>query len=197
MNAPNNDILGIHSMSQKRSEEFLMGRYCARTAISALGGSHAQLNRKSDGAVEWPSAWTGSISHSQGVAIAQVGRRELIRAIGIDIEPVAPLPIEIARAFACDQFIGATSKKLAAGTRVGFSAREAAYKALSALGHQVSILSMQAIVWADAPDFGRFAIDSPEAKVYGLQGQWWVLDEAFLVTSVVIPMASDNQFHLT
>ena len=189
------DLLWVKDMSSKRFAEFVMGRYCARIAIRSLGGEHAQLNRLSDGSVEWPAEWIGSISHSQGVAVALVGSRNLVQAIGVDIEPLKPLPREVAQAFTDDRFIGRASKLHGPRLRVGFSAREAAFKALSTIGYRIPILAMKATIWTDGPDDGHFVIEASEWNLTGVEGKWCILDRMFHMASVVIPASSKNIMH--
>ena len=70
-----------------RKELFVLGRKAARLALERSGGA-------SDGPVLkggrdeplWPDGYTGSITHTRGVAIAVVARTEKYQSIGIDVE---------------------------------------------------------------------------------------------------------------
>lgn len=181
------DHAATERMLPRRSAEFTIGRLCARTAIRALGGGHEELGRLPNGAVDWPRGWTGSITHSQGVAIACVGRTTLIRGIGVDIEPNVPLPAESALALAQDRFVGTAAGLQDQGSRLGFSAREAAFKALSAIGRSVPILAMTVTVWMDTQRAGRFVVELPGDSDEQLEGRWWVLAGTFVMTAAIIP----------
>lgn len=66
----------------KRLAEFVAGRYCAKQALSELGENSVPgygRNREPT----WPRGSWGSISHSNGVALAMVSKQH---SIGLDIE---------------------------------------------------------------------------------------------------------------
>ncbi|WP_198318393.1 hypothetical protein [Arthrobacter sp. YN] len=168
-----------------------MGRLCARTSIAALGGSHVELGRLPNGAVDWPAGWTGSISHSRGVAVACVGSSTRVRAIGVDVEPNAPLPRETSRAVAHDCFIGRAAGLQASGSRVGFSARESAFKALSAIGRAMPILSMTVTVAMETTQHGLFTVHLNDDTNVPLQGRWHVVN-SMVMTTVIIGAGEHN-----
>ena len=75
----------------KRQEEFIGGRFCALQALRQAGWGASELYKigvGTDGAPLWPQGWIGSITHSQGLASAAVGRISEVRGIGIDSESV-------------------------------------------------------------------------------------------------------------
>jgi 4'-phosphopantetheinyl transferase EntD len=78
--------------SSRRSElarsaraQFIAGRTCAATAQRALGVASPSLKVRGRRPV-WPSGLTGSISHTTGLALAFVARRDRICHVGIDSE---------------------------------------------------------------------------------------------------------------
>jgi 4'-phosphopantetheinyl transferase EntD len=175
----------MQGMSPRRAADFSMGRLCARKSIAALGGSRVELGRLPNGAVDWPAGWTGSISHSRGVAVACVGSSTRVRAIGVDIEPHAPLPRETSRAVAHDCFIGRAAGLQASGSRVGFSARESAFKALSAIGRAMPILSMTVTVAMETTQHGRFTVHLNDDTNVPLQGRWHVVNSMVMTTVII------------
>ena len=76
----------IESMD-KRQAEFLAGRYCAQKALEKSGFRGAfSLPSNDDRSPRWPDGFTGSITHSQGIAFAAVATTQKIKSIGIDTE---------------------------------------------------------------------------------------------------------------
>ena len=73
--------------SLKRRTEYLAGRRCALVALQAAGCEPAITPEMGEDRLPlWPTDWLGSITHSNGVAIAAVSRRCLTRLLGIDVE---------------------------------------------------------------------------------------------------------------
>lgn len=70
-----------------RVGQFAAGRRCARMALESLGVEPAPLMRSTGRAPAWPEGFHGSISHTDGYAVAVVGRGEQdATSIGIDAE---------------------------------------------------------------------------------------------------------------
>ncbi|MEC7119737.1 MAG: hypothetical protein VXW65_07530 [Pseudomonadota bacterium] len=71
----------------KRQTEFLAGRYCAQHALQQLGHPIQHLlARQTNGQVDWPIGYTGSISHHRGHAMAWVARNQDHQALALDVE---------------------------------------------------------------------------------------------------------------
>lgn len=70
----------------KRQVEYLAGRYCAMAALKRLGAQQQTVVRRRDKSPGWPLGYTGSISHSQGLALAVTGESSRFQALGIDAE---------------------------------------------------------------------------------------------------------------
>lgn len=120
----------------KRKVEFSAGRCCARSALQQQGyRGDAPLAIGSGRAPIWPAGYLGSISHTQGLAIAAVAKNEDWSGIGIDIEHL--LQKDAAQSIVAHL---ATSIEMNVGTAMGlsfeqwltliFSAKESLYKAL-------------------------------------------------------------------
>jgi 4'-phosphopantetheinyl transferase EntD len=119
---------------EKRRREFATGRYCARTALGALGVPPAPILRGEAGAPLWPPGIVGSITHCAGYRAAAVARACDVLTIGIDAEPdqsltdavleLVSLPAERARL----RDLGTAAPGIC-WDRLLFSAKETVYKA--------------------------------------------------------------------
>jgi len=109
-------------------------RRVARELLSELGHVNAALPKCASGAPIWPEGVVGSLAHDATVAIAAVARRDAIAALGIDIEPLEPFPLEI------DTVATARERRSLPGEpyagRLLFAAKEAVYKAVHPLDGQ-------------------------------------------------------------
>ena len=74
-------------LSDKRNQEFLLGRLAIRDALGSLGNVSAWIERDPlTKAPVWPKGITGSLSHSSGLALAVVSDSPPILGLGVDIE---------------------------------------------------------------------------------------------------------------
>jgi 4'-phosphopantetheinyl transferase EntD len=104
-------------------------RLAARAALAALGGpADAALPRSPGRFPVWPQGFVGSLAHDETTAVAAVARRADVAALGVDVEPAAPLPDDVAEIV----LFGAERTDPALG-RLIFCAKEAAYKAINPL----------------------------------------------------------------
>jgi 4'-phosphopantetheinyl transferase EntD len=69
-----------------RRDEFTTGRRLAREALERLGGVAVGLPPDSDRVPQWPDGFIGTISHSDRLCAALVGRTHDFLGIGFDIE---------------------------------------------------------------------------------------------------------------
>ena len=124
------EAAGVAVAVPKRVAEFAAGRAAVRRALAALGLPPMAVPMGANRAPIWPSGLLGSISHSDGVALAVLAPSAHCAGIGLDIEPDAPLPSEILPLIARP----IEAAKIAADpdpdamARLIFSAKEAAYK---------------------------------------------------------------------
>ncbi len=143
--APHPDEAAFISKAvEKRREEFITGRACARSALSALGMEPVPLPVGEGRQPEWPSNITGSITHTRrdghefiAAATAFSDRAPRRIGIGLDAEVIQPLkdgvrdmlltPDEIAAV----EDLPVDQRETAAITV--FSAKEAFYKAQYAI----------------------------------------------------------------
>lgn len=99
-----------------RLAEFAAGRAAARAALADAGLPPASIPMGADRAPIWPAGVFGSITHTEGVALAVAGRAPL----GLDAEPDADLPEDLIALVAPGHD--------ARAARLIFAAKEAAYK---------------------------------------------------------------------
>ena len=104
-------------------------RILARELLAQLGCSRmTALPKSASGAPIWPTGIIGSLAHDSRFALAAVGKRNDVVALGIDIEPAEELPFEL-------DLIATPRERLALianryGGRLLFTAKEAVYKAV-------------------------------------------------------------------
>ena len=107
----------------KRRHEFATGRALLRQLI----GSDVAIPVGPDRAPVLPAGVRASLAHDHGLAVAAVTTDPRVRALGIDIEPVDPLPPDIATVVLRPDEVGLDAHH-------AFTMKEAAYKAWSRLG---------------------------------------------------------------
>lgn len=128
-----------------RRAEFQAGRHAAKTALIKAGAVHPGLPMDTDRAPIWPTGFTGSITHSNGLALAgaamltplpggiqgKIARK--ITSIGLDMEPATPLEQslwdEVLTLSEQEWLETQPSNKQGILAKVMFSIKECAYKA--------------------------------------------------------------------
>jgi enterobactin synthetase component D len=127
----------MHKAVEKRCHEFAAGRTCARDALGSLGIAAAPILRNDLAAPLWPEGIVGAISHSHTWAGAAVARRSDLAGIGLDIETVERLSMNIARKVLTPAEAAVLSCSPASRHKellaLAFSAKESVYKCLSCL----------------------------------------------------------------
>jgi phosphopantetheine--protein transferase-like protein len=84
----------LETLSPRRKPSWLAGRIALHEALRDLGLDHGPILTTTRGAPELPDGAIGSISHKQTLAVGLARSRQHDLHIGIDIEPVPPLPTE-------------------------------------------------------------------------------------------------------
>jgi 4'-phosphopantetheinyl transferase EntD len=116
----------------KRRRASGAARIAARELLAQLGCPYmTALPKSASGAPIWPKGIVGSLAHDSRFAIAALGRRHDVAALGIDIEPAESLPFEL-------DLIATPRERLKIGSyryigRLLFTAKEAVYKAVHPL----------------------------------------------------------------
>src|SRR5450631_1635810 len=69
------EAAGLGRAVPERQQEFAAGRLCARRALEELGFAGFALLAQADRQPLWPAQIVGSITHTNGLCAAVVGRR--------------------------------------------------------------------------------------------------------------------------
>jgi 4'-phosphopantetheinyl transferase EntD len=117
-----------------RLAEFTAGRAAARSAMQVLGLPKAAIPQGPDRAPQWPPGVMGSISHTDGICLALVGRAGAVAAIGVDLELNDPLPPDlwpqVCTGPELDALHSVPDMVPALVARLIFSAKECSYKCI-------------------------------------------------------------------
>jgi len=103
-------------------------RIVARELLAQLGYSGVPVPKDAAGAPVWPPGIVGSMAHDDRIAVAAVGLQRDFGAMGIDVEPAAPLPGDALALIATARELTAIAGDPLKG-RLLFAAKEAVYKA--------------------------------------------------------------------
>ena len=107
-------------------------RIVGRALLKQLGLPESPLPKRVSGVPLWPDGVTGSFAHDQTVAVAALGLRKNVGAIGIDIEPATMLPDDMFDLVTTPTERGNITSDPYHG-RLFFTAKEAVYKAVHPL----------------------------------------------------------------
>jgi len=181
--------------TSKRLAEFSSGRNLVHALQEQAGLSRSPVLRNTDRSPVWPEDYRGSISHSAQFAAATITRDPAIRGIGIDIEALKPLNERLrARLF--------TSTELQRFPRLeptvehpdvlGFSAKEAIYKAINPIaGLMIGFKEVEISIDQDRKEFGATylpetdAITARNLALNSGQGYFRVLADHVLTVFVI------------
>jgi 4'-phosphopantetheinyl transferase EntD len=169
-------------MIDKRLNEFMHGRYCARAAMSILGVAPAAIPKGPDRAPIWPEGLAGSISHTGSAAAAAVTRADSFRSIGLDMETSAPLTSDI-----IDMICRPTENPNKDGTRgkLLFSIKESIYKCLYPITHTyIDFLEMEVQCDMDTQQFIALShcANCPDKLTKQLQGRF-VIESGYIISA--------------
>ena len=141
-----------------RQAEFAAGRAAARAALRGLGLVPFAIPMGADRAPVWPSGVVGSITHHGGQCLAVVARRMSFGGLGIDLEPLDPLPGELIPEILTPDEVRWLAEQPADQrgmlARIVFSAKESTYKALYPQMREVA--GFDAMEIRPDPGAGRF-----------------------------------------
>lgn len=159
-----------------RLAEFTAGRSAARQALHSLGFAPAAIAMGLDRTPLWPDGATGSISHCAGACLAVMGLTRDYRGLGLDIEPLHPLPADIwstvLRPEEQRQINALPQPQQGLQALRVFVAKEAAYKAQYAITRQICDFQTLIIIWQDQSFTAEFcSVISPIEKGFQIQGR--------------------------
>ena len=151
---------GIEHAVDKRRQEFIAGRICARQALERLGIFTGPLHKLPNGSIAWPDGIMGTVSHNEIWCGAAVARRCDVAGIGLDIETVARMGKKLWRRILTEEERAWLDRQAVAEAQQSvaliFSAKEAVYKCIAALV-QGRIGFMNAVIVPDMQQ-GSFAV---------------------------------------
>lgn len=132
---PDIEAAAVRSAAPARRTQFAAARSAARTALLKLGASPQAIPRADSGAPLWPAGIVGSLAHSEHWALACVAQSGHWQALGVDIEPRAPLTAE------ARDYVLTASERESSGEqgRLLFCAKECLHKCL----HPLSGLTLE------------------------------------------------------
>ena len=119
----------IEGAVAKRQREFRAGRHAAHAALSILGAPDLPLLRGTRREPLWPLGYLGSIAHCRDLCVAASARSDALAGLGIDVEPLEPLPKGVDRYIHTEQEMRFIEEHPEAHPeRLIFSAKESLYK---------------------------------------------------------------------
>lgn len=121
---------GLERMADVRRAEYSSGRRVARQALGLLGIRDCSVTAQGRLPV-WPTGVVGSIAHSRTLALAMVGREEVMSGIGVDLEREHRVDARVAaRVLVPEEREGLIEEDW---RTMLFAAKEAVYKAVNPL----------------------------------------------------------------
>lgn len=196
----------VAGASTARRAEFATGRHCARLALASLSPALGRMPVLADarGAPVWPAGVVGSITHCPGWTGAVAARASSgvpalgrgVRSLGLDAEPLAPLPPGVLEVVASAHERKALARLVGlGGERSGipwdtllFAAKEATYKAWyplagTVVGHDAVHVELSASGTFSAV---ARADDATGREVsHRVRGRWVLAEQVVVVLGVV------------
>lgn len=117
----------IDGAVSKRQREFRAGRNAAHEALRQLQAPQQAILRGNRREPVWPRGYLGTIAHCRDLCVAACASEGEIAGLGIDVEPLSPLPEGIEHYIHTDmEQLQLEQQKLP--QRLIFSAKESLYK---------------------------------------------------------------------
>lgn len=180
----------------KRRNEFVTTRACARNALGQLGIEPVPILRGDKGEPLWPRQVVGSLTHCDGYRAAIAGYSMQVRSLGIDAEPHGPLPEGVLDhvTIAAERDVLATRDGSLHWDRLLFCAKETTYKAWFPLTKRWLGFEDAHITFEQTDEFsGTFhtellvdgaTIDGGD-PLLGFDGRW-LIDSELIVTVIAL-----------
>ncbi|MEV0387447.1 4'-phosphopantetheinyl transferase superfamily protein [Nonomuraea sp. NPDC050643] len=176
----------------KRRREFTTVRACARRALDRLGHPPVPIVPGERGAPRWPAGVVGSMTHCEGYRGAAVARTSVMRTLGIDAEPHAPLPDGVLEVVSLPaerrhlEILAAVSPEVH-WDRLLFSAKESVYKAWfpltrRRLGFEDALITLagEGVFWA------VLRVPPVDGAPVRFTGRWRVV-RGLVMTAIAVP----------
>jgi 4'-phosphopantetheinyl transferase EntD len=183
--APELDAGLLGEAVASRRYEFATGRYCAREACKQLGRPCDLIGVLPGRAPDWPKGLIGSITHCRGYIAAVACLSQHADFLGIDAEPLEPLPPELTDqvAFGREKDWLESADGSAERGRLLFSIKESVFKAWwPVYGSWLDFADVTVEITAEHSSFQAFVCGS--ARTTRLQGRF-VVDHGLIATAVL------------
>jgi len=189
------EVAALGRAVEKRRNEFITARACARRALERLGVLPCAIANGDRGQPLWPPGVVGSITHCAGFRGCAVAREGAVVGVGIDAEPHEPLPEgvlgQIARAEEHPRLARLAGVEPAVHwDRLLFCAKEAVYKvwfplAACWLGFEDATLELDPAGCAFRARLLKPWPDAAAALPEVLEGRWLVR-EGLVLTAIAL-----------
>jgi 4'-phosphopantetheinyl transferase EntD len=84
------------ALRRERRQASGAARASARELLTEFGAPPGPIGRDAEGVPLWPPGFAGSLAHDGTHALAAVARVGKVSALGVDLEPDAPMSLELA-----------------------------------------------------------------------------------------------------
>jgi len=181
-----------------RRRQALAVRELARTAMRELGLPAPGIARVANGAPQWPSTLVGSLAHDASHLAAMIAPSTRYSSIGVDVEPLLPLP-EDAAALVVGQREHAALARMPGGyarwSRALFGAKECVHKALNPLTGvflEFDEVEIQFLDGGDSfnqpsmPSFRVKPLSATASDAAQLLGRVWFTDAAVVTAAAIL-----------
>jgi 4'-phosphopantetheinyl transferase EntD len=129
------EVMSLSFPAIQRRRASGAARRMARELMKSMGFVGLPILRSTFGAPIWPAGVVGSMAHDDQIAVATVGLRSDLDAVGIDIEPAAPLQSDMLDLIATPSELHAIADNPLVA-KILFVIKEAVYKATYPLDHE-------------------------------------------------------------
>lgn len=120
---------GMRRVHQSRCARALASELLAQQGAGELRG----IRKDPRGRPQWPAGYTGSLAHTDHLALAATAPLARCVALGVDVEPALPLPEDADTSFAHDDEQRGLASADASARCLVFCARQCVHKALEPL----------------------------------------------------------------
>jgi 4'-phosphopantetheinyl transferase EntD len=139
----------------KRVQEFAAGRLCARRALAEIGIADFPIRVGAKREPLWPEGIVGSISHTDGLCAAVVGKCSRFLGLGLDLERTGRVSVSL-RSRICvateiEWLARLSAAEASAAATLIFAAKEAFYKAQFQIAAEWLYFQHAAIEFPDWP----------------------------------------------
>jgi 4'-phosphopantetheinyl transferase EntD len=194
----------ISQAGSKRRREFACGRIFARRAVKSFDPEDHCLLVDSDRLPIWPAGLIGSITHSDHYCAAAVARKSQISAIGIDVEELERVDLDLSEYILLPSEIAAGNLHRSSRQQrlkhiaVSFSAKETIYKCLYPVTrshlsfHDVHISLSRGLTSFEARllrSVGSFDIG------HSFRGRY-VVKDGLVATAMALPCEATSNSHI-